>query len=99
MKQYAYIRQFKVRPDCQAQFELHYGPHGSWVRLFRQSPGYIDTLLLQDRSDPLRYLTIDRWHSADAYNAFRSQFSAQYEEIDRQCQGRTEIEDYLGEYG
>jgi heme-degrading monooxygenase HmoA len=98
MKQYTYIWQFNVRADCQAQFETHYGPDGLWVALFRRAPGYIETLLLQDKSDPLRYLTIDRWQNAEAYKAFRLQFSNQYDAIDRQCQGLTEFEVPLGEY-
>jgi len=50
-----------VAPSAQAQFELEYGPYGSWVTLFRSSPGHIETLLLHDHADPLRYVTVDRW--------------------------------------
>jgi hypothetical protein len=41
---------------------LHvYGADGPWVALFRQATGYIDTLLLQDRADAHRLITVDRF--------------------------------------
>jgi heme-degrading monooxygenase HmoA len=51
-------------------FELAYGPDGEWEQFFRQGVGYIGTELLHDVEIPTRYLVIDRWESADAYNAF-----------------------------
>lgn len=98
MAEYAYLWEFHVQPECRAQFERHYGPEGTWAALFRQAPGYLGTLLLQDRSDPLRYVTIDRWQSLEAYRAFRARFARQYEELDRQCAGLTAREAPLGEF-
>ena len=95
---YAYLWEFQVRAERQAEFERHYGPQGTWATLFRQAPGYIETLLLQDRSQQLRYVTIDRWESVDAYRAFRSQYARQYEELDRLCGGLTTHEAALGEF-
>jgi hypothetical protein len=48
MARFAYIWEFRVDPSAQADFEFEYGPSGSWAALFRQAPGYIDTLLLRD---------------------------------------------------
>jgi heme-degrading monooxygenase HmoA len=95
---YAYLWEFLIRPDQQAEFERHYGPQGTWVALFRLAPGYLGTELLHDRSQPLRYVTIDRWGSADAYRAFRAQRSREYEELDRLCAGLTTHEASLGEF-
>jgi hypothetical protein len=61
MARFTYIWEFYVAPSAQAQFEFEYGPYGSWVTLFRSSPGHIETLLLHDHADPLRYVTVDRW--------------------------------------
>jgi heme-degrading monooxygenase HmoA len=99
MAGYTYIWEFYVAPSAQSQFELTYGPRGPWVMLFRDAPGYIETLLLHDQSDPLRYVTVDRWVSADAHDAFRSHFSRQYDELDRQCRGFTTRESLIGEFG
>ena len=79
---YSYVWEFLVRPGSEAEFERHYGPGGSWARLFRESPGYIGTLLLKDRDVPGRYLTVDRWRSEAAHAAFRAEYSRQYEQLD-----------------
>jgi heme-degrading monooxygenase HmoA len=98
MAQYLYLWEFQVHPARQAEFERHYGPDGAWVTLFRQAPGYIETLLLRDRTQGLRYVTIDRWESIETYRAFRSKYSLQYAELDRLCEGFTTREVPLGEF-
>ena len=52
------------------EFERVYGPDGDWAAFFRQGRGYIGTELLRDVEHPGRYLVVDRWESAEAYNAF-----------------------------
>lgn len=96
---YATVWEFLVQPARQAEFERHYAPGGSWSALFRQASGYLGTQLLHDRNDPLRYVTIDRWTSIEAYRAFRRQFAAQYQTLDREFEGLTTHEAPLGEYG
>lgn len=95
---YATLWEFTVLPDRQAEFETHYGAGGRWDALFRQAPGYLGTELLRDRMDPLRYVTIDRWASADAYRDFRRRFAAEYERLDREFEHLTAREAPLGEY-
>lgn len=97
MARFTYIWAFSVAPSTVTQFEFEYGPRGAWVALFRTAPGYLETLLLHDNADPLRYVTVDRWKSEDAHNAFRSANLKQCEEIDRRCQGYTTSEQPLGE--
>ena len=94
----SYIWDFQVRPGCEAVFLEHYGADGSWARLFRRAEGFIETALLQDRTAERRYLTIDRWQSAEAYEAFRRQFAAQYGELDRQCETLTVSERCIGAF-
>jgi heme-degrading monooxygenase HmoA len=95
---YAYLWEFRVRPERRTEFEGRYGPTGSWVALFRRAPGYLETLLLQDRADEVRYITIDRWQSVEAYRAFRARFAEDYEALDRECEGLTTHEAPLGEF-
>ena len=95
---YATLWEFTVLPARQAEFESHYGPGGGWETLFRQALGYIGTELLRDRMDPQRYLTIDRWESAEAYRDFRRRFAAEYERLDRGFEGLSTREAPLGEY-
>lgn len=95
---FATLWEFRVQAARQAEFETQYGPDGAWVRLFRRAGGYLGSELLRDRSDPLRYLTIDRWESREAWQAFRRQFGAEYEQLDREFEGLTAREAPLGEY-
>ena len=95
---YATVWEFRIRGDRRAEFERHYGPEGTWVALFRKADGYVGTQLLHDRSEPLRYLTIDRWKSLEDYRAFRERFAEPYASLDRSCEDLTTRETALGEY-
>jgi heme-degrading monooxygenase HmoA len=95
---YTSLWEFVVEAEQVVEFERHYGPQGSWVELFRQAPGYIQTLLLRDSTDSLRFVTIDRWESAEAYLRFRSVFSVQYAELDLRCKKLTTRETLLGNF-
>ncbi len=64
----ALVFRYEVRDP--ESFERAYGPDGEWAQFFRQGQGYIGTELLHDVEEPERYLVVDRWESADAYNAF-----------------------------
>jgi heme-degrading monooxygenase HmoA len=61
-----------------AGFERVYGPGGDWAQFFAGAKGYIGTELLHDVEIPTRYLVIDRWESADAYNEFASARREEY---------------------
>jgi heme-degrading monooxygenase HmoA len=63
-----------------AEFERVYGTDGEWAEFFGQGRGYIGTELLRDIEGPGRYLVIDRWESADAYNAFVAERREEYME-------------------
>ena len=97
-KGYVYAWEFRVPLESREAFERHYGAEGSWVQLFRRAPGYIGTLLLEDRTTPGRYLTIDRWQDEAAYVAFRAAFSRQYDALDRECAALTTDERLLGTF-
>lgn len=94
----AYVWEFYVSSQNCAQFEKEYGPEGSWARLFQGASGYLETKLLRDTSNPLRYVTIDRWDSAAAHESFRSRYSSQYNDLDRLCEGFTTRENFLGQF-
>lgn len=98
MSKYTNIWEYRIESGREEEFEQHYAPNGSWAVLFRQSPGYIETLLLKDRYDPLHYLTIDRWQSEEQYRAFIAAFSREYVELDQQCEELTTHEISLGEF-
>ena len=60
------------------QFEAVYGPEGEWAQFFAGARGYVGTELLRDVEMPGRYLVIDRWETADAYNAFVAERRDEY---------------------
>jgi hypothetical protein len=95
---YAYVWEFEVPPAADAEFRLRYGPNGSWVALFHQDPAHVETLLLEDQSNPGRYLTIDRWENSQAFQSFRERFAKQYEALDHLCERLTSRETFLGSF-
>jgi heme-degrading monooxygenase HmoA len=72
----ALVFSYEVRDP--GQFERAYGPSGEWAQFFQGASGYIGTELLRDVEIPGRYLVIDRWESAEAYNAFATEHREEY---------------------
>lgn len=95
---YAYVWEFIVPESTRSGFVQHYSPNGSWGQLFRGHTGYIETILLHDLERPERFVTIDRWVSRSAYEAFRSTCSAEYDRLDKECEGLASEERSLGAF-
>ena len=72
----ALVFSYEVRD--REEFERVYGPDGDWSQFFAGARGYIGTELLRDVETPSRYLVIDRWESADAYNSFAAEHRDEY---------------------
>jgi hypothetical protein len=97
-KRFTYIWEFIVLPELEAEFLKHYGPEGSWVKLFKQDSSYLETILLSDSSTQSRYITIDRWKTEQAYNSFREKFANECITQDKLCEGLTKEEKFLGSF-
>ena len=69
---------FRYEARDPEEFERAFGSNGEWAQFFRQGAGFIGTELLRDLEEPERYLVIDRWESAEAYNAFLEQHREEY---------------------
>lgn len=95
---YAYIWEYEVRPETESEFLTHYAPDGTWAGLFRRAPGYLGTELYRDRTRADRFITIDRWQTEAAFREFRRRYAAEFEALDRRCEGLTRHEAALGEY-
>jgi heme-degrading monooxygenase HmoA len=72
----ALVFSYEVRDAV--QFEAVYGPEGEWAAFFAGARGYIGTELLRDVEAPGRYLVVDRWETAEAYNAFVAERRDEY---------------------
>jgi quinol monooxygenase YgiN len=90
------VWEFRVKQGREGEFEAAYGPHGDWARLFSAGEGYLGTELLRDRDVGGRYLTIDRWESAEAFASFCRDQGVGYAELDARCEQWTEAERDLG---
>ena len=90
------VWEFMVGDGREAEFERAYGPDGDWAQLFRQSKDYLGTDLLRDTAKPGRYLTVDRWKSAAAYEYFHRSHEVEYGALDARCEALTARETKLG---
>ena len=93
------VWEFLVRADRLPEFERYYsGVDGPWTQLFRRSPGFRGTVLLGDRENPRRFLTIDSWDTLDAQVALREQLQDEYSDLDHACEELTETERRVGTF-
>lgn len=92
------VWRFRARMGGEAAFEHAYGPDGEWARLFRRDPAYRGTDLLRPDVAEGWYLTIDRWASRTAYDAFRESHASEYHRVDLACEELTEAEELVGFY-
>jgi heme-degrading monooxygenase HmoA len=95
-----YLILWRFRPVVgrEGEFERAYGPSGEWAHLFRRGDGYLGTELLRRSEDSREYLTLDRWASRAAYEAFRARWSREYRRLDRRLEELTEEEAPLGAF-
>ena len=95
-ERYTYVWEFlgPVRLRGRVRTALRHQRHlGSAIRT---GDGLLETLLLKDDAIAGRYLTVDRWADEEAYQAFRSAYSRQYEQLDQQCAKLTTAETLVG---
>jgi len=90
--------EFEVKPGCEEKFERVYGADGAWTKLFIQDSMYRGTRLVKDAERQRVYLTLDFWETREAYERFKKENAAEYERIDRECEGMTVREVRIGEY-
>jgi len=95
---YIIIWEYQVKPEKQAEFEKIYAANGAWAELFKKGTGYLGTELLRSTELPEQYVTIDRWASAEDYEAFLSQWNDEYKKLDLMCEGLTKHESCLGRF-
>ena len=90
--------EYHVKEERLKDFERIYGEHGAWTDLFQRGIGYLGTELLVDPQNHQRYMTIDRWVSAQAYNNFLIRCHGEYETLDAECNELFESETLIGKW-
>lgn len=95
---YVIAWEFVTKIGQEEKFEAAYGPDGGWVELFRRDPRYIRTELVRDVANMRRYVTLDFWHSEQAYDEFREQHAEEYTLIDIGYESLAESEQLIGKF-
>lgn len=95
---HAIVWELRASSGHEEEFEHLYGPNGEWVQLFARAAGYIGTELLSDVEERGRYITIDRWISRSAFEAFRNRWLSGYRSLDHRCDVLREREVALGSF-
>ena len=72
----ALVFSYEVRDIAELRARLR--PRRRLGAVLRRRAGYIGTELLRDVEMPSRYLVIDRWESAEAYNGFAAAHREEY---------------------
>jgi heme-degrading monooxygenase HmoA len=98
MTMYIILWRFRPLEGWESEFERAYGPSGEWAMLFRRDDGYLGTELLRRSDDSREYLTLDRWVSRPAYEAFRVRFGREYRRLDERLEELTQEETPLGAF-
>jgi quinol monooxygenase YgiN len=92
------IWEFQIPREHVAEFEAVQGPHGEWALLFGRAEGFLGTELLRSTEQQGRYLTVDRWASQAAFEAFRVRFIADYQALDDRLTGLATTETRIGAF-
>jgi quinol monooxygenase YgiN len=79
---YHIVWQYEVRPERLGEFEALYGASGAWSHLFRPAEGYRGTELFRDTERPTHFVTLDRWISRRAFEAYLPAVRAAYDRLD-----------------
>jgi len=76
---YLIVWTYDVAPAHRAAFRAAYGPDGDWALLFKRSAGFVGVELYQDGE---RFITLDRWSSKSAFDAFQAAHGGEYAALD-----------------
>src|SRR5207249_11625000 len=74
---------FEAKAGAEEDFVRAYGPDGDWAQLFRRSGGesFLDSQLARDIEIARRFVTIDRWASRAAFDAFKAAAKPEYDAV------------------
>lgn len=92
---YVIVWKYEVLADSEMDFRVAYGPDGDWARLFAKHNGYVGTELITI-DEPRHYLTIDRWESAEAFDAYMELDGEEYKRLDERFEAFTVSEELVG---
>ncbi len=82
------VWEFLVEPEKVDAFVAAYKSTGAWATLFAQAEGYVGTELLSstESDEEAKFITIDRWTTAEDVTRFQQRFGAEYRALDTQLE-------------
>lgn len=92
------VWEYRVKEDQIAEFIRIYSSEGVWTELFQKGKGFLETKLARSPDHPNLFVTMDQWESQKEYEAFLLEYKTEYEKLDKQCEGLTEHESYIGTF-
>ena len=92
------IWRFRAQAGKAAEFRDAYGPGGAWALLFLRGSGYLGTELYESTTEAATFLTVDRWESAEAWEAFLRAWPEDYAALDEMCERLTATEAEIGAF-
>ena len=92
---YVIVWKYQVLADREMDFRVAYGPDGDWAHLFVKHDGFLGTELIAT-DEPRHYLTVDRWRSAGAFDAYMERDRDEYRRLDQQFEALTVSEELVG---
>jgi len=75
-----------------------YGRDGEWARFFEGADGYLGTELHVSLEEDHRFLVVDRWTSAEAYDGFLEANREEYERRSRDAVALYRSETLIGSF-
>ena len=92
------VWRFEPVPGREAEFAAAYAGDGPWAQLFEQADGFVSTTLLapDERGGP--WLTLDRWRSRAAFDAFQQAQGSAYRTLDAALAELTADERFIGAF-
>lgn len=78
---YSIAWKYGISSVHQINFELEYGPAGSWAELFGRSEAYRGSFLYKDQEMLNTYMLLDTWTSQTAYENFLENNKEEYIEL------------------
>ena len=95
-----HLRIWKFRPpaDREQEFATVYGADGVWAALFARAAGYLGTTLYRPEEPGGAWMTIDRWDSAGAFEAFGRDFGEEYRRLDIELNDISGEEEFVGAF-
>ena len=92
---YLIVWTYDVPPQATDDFIAAYGPDGDWAQLFAKGAGFVGVELYREGQT---FLTLDRWLSEDAFDAFQAAFGAHYQALDAKLAHLTRSQQRVGAF-